>query len=351
MHYVQAMNKVRKGSIYPFYLFSGPEKFLKEKMLQEIHSCLQQRGKTFFLEKMQGGKLSLPELMQNVRQSTIFSGGRLLWVEDPPYFTTPKRTGPGGRKKKPAGRDKPAGESELLNLLQQGKASDLVIILTVSGVDRRRKLVKTIEAEGRLVEFPLLKGAALKKWVKDELSLEKKQIKAEALQELLERVGENLQLLQGELDKMVTYLGPEKTVTRALVEKLISESSRGNIFYLVEAVSRKDVEGALLHLHKMRLQNEPPLVILAMIARQFRLLYQYLIFQGKKLPAREIASALKIPPFVVNKLAGQSQNYNTETLARTIATIKEYDLGIKTGRFEAHEALERLILQLTTARG
>jgi DNA polymerase-3 subunit delta len=351
MHYVQAMGRIKRGLLYPFYLFSGPEKFLQEKMLQEIYSSLQQKGKTFFLEKLQGTEFSLPELMQNIRQTTIFSGGRLLWIEEPPYFTTPKRTVQAGNKKKPARKDKRAGETELLTFLQQKKASDLVIIVTVQNVDRRRKLVKTIEAEGRLVEFPLLRGAALKKWIRDELSLEKKQIEAEALQELLERVGENLQLLQGELDKIVTYLGKEKTVSRALIEKLVSESSRGNIFHLVEAVSRQDVEGALDHLHKMRLQNEPPLVILAMIARQFRLLYQYLIFQEKNLQVREIASVLKTPPFVVNKLAGQAQSYQTETLARIIATIKEYDLGIKTGRFEAHAALEKLILQLTTAQG
>lgn len=350
MHYAQAMGRVRQGLLSPFYLFSGPEKFLQEKMLQEIYSRLQQEGKTFFLERLPGIELSLPALMQNVRQKTIFSGGRILWVEGPPYFTTPK-TGPAGRKKKPAGQDKPSGEAELLTFLQQEKVSDLVLILVVPNVDRRRRLVKTIESGGRLVEFPLLKGAALRKWVRDELSLEKKQIEAEALQEFLARGGENLQLLQMELDKMVTYLGPEKTVTRALVEKLVAENSRGNIFHLVEAVGRMDVEGALGHLYKMRLQNEPPLVILAMIARQFRLLYQYLIFQEKKLPVREMASALKTPPFVVNKLAGQAQSYRAETLARIIATVKEYDLGIKTGRFEAHTALEKLILQLTTAQG
>jgi DNA polymerase-3 subunit delta len=351
MHYLQAMGKIKQGLIYPFYLFSGPEKFLQEKVLQEIHLCLQQKeGKTFFLERLEGAKLSLPELMQDMRQTTIFSGGRLLWIQDPPYFSAKKRTAQTGKKKKAARQDKPAGEEELLAFSQEEEVSDLVVVFAVSGVDRRKKLVKTIEAGGRLVEFPLLRGAALKKWVRDELSLEKKQIEEEALAELLERVGENLQLLQRELDKMVTYLGKEKMVTRSLIERLVPESSQGNIFHLVEAVGRQNVEEALFHLHKMRLQNEPPLVILAMIARQFRLLYQYLIFQEKNMSLRELAAALKLPPFIIKGLANQAQNYNPAILARIISSIKEMDLGIKTGRYEANEALERLILQLTNSR-
>ena len=348
MHYVQVRHKIKQGIIHPFYLFSGPEKYLQEKVLQEILLGLQQKGKAFSLEKLEGSKLSLPDLLEKVGQTTIFSGGRLLWIQEPPYFSAKKRAVQAGRKKKATARQDPAGEKELLAFLQEEEATDLVLVFTVSGVDRRKKLVKTIEARGRLVEFPLLQGAALKKWVKDELSRGKKQIEEAALHELLTRVGENLQFLQRELEKIVTYLGKEETVTRTLVTYLVSESSQGNIFHLVEAVGRQDVEGALFHLHKLYQQNEPPLVILAMIARQYRLLYQFLALRAKKTP-RELAAALKLPPFVIRELAGQAQNYTLPLLARIIPYIKEIDLGIKTGRYEANEALERLILQLTTS--
>lgn len=349
VHYVQVRHKIKQGIIHPFYLFSGPENYLQEKVLQEIHLGLQQKGKAFSLEKLEGSKLSLPDLLEKVGQTTIFSGGRLVWIQEPPYFSAKKRAAQaGGKKKATARQGQPAGEEELLAFLQEEEVTDLVLIFTVSGVDRRKKVVKTIEARGRLVEFPLLQGAALKKWVKDELSLAEKQIDEEALHELLARVGENLHLLQQELEKIVTYLGKEKTVTRTLVTYLVPESSQGNIFHLVEAVGRQDVEGALFHLYKLYQQNEPPLVILAMIARQYRLLYQYLTLHAGKTP-RELAAAIKLPPFILKELAGQAQNYTPALLARITTYIKEIDLGIKTGRYEANEALERLILQLTTS--
>lgn len=351
MHYLQIRQKIKQGLIYPFYLFSGPERYLQEKTLQEILFALRQKGKAFALEKLEGDRLSLPDLLLEVGQATIFSGGRLLWIQEPPYFSAKKISAQAGKKKKTtAKRKQPGGEKELLAYLQEEEVSDLVLVFTVSGVDRRKKLVKAIEARGRLVEFPVPRGIALQKWVKDELSLEQKQIEEAALHELLERAGENLQILQGELEKIATYLGEEKTVTSPLVAQLVPESSEGNIFRLVEAVGRQDVEEALFHLHKLFRQNEPPLVILAMIARQYRLLYQYLILHAGKTP-REVAAAIKLPPFILKKLAGQAKNYTPVLLARIITYIKEIDLGIKTGRYEAREALERLILMLTTPAG
>lgn len=351
MHYVQIREKIKRGVIYPFYLFSGPEKYLQEKVQQEIFLGLQQKGKDFSLERLDGGKLSLPDLLAEVRQTTIFSGGRLLWIEEPPFFSAKKRSAGSGKKRKTASRrGQRSGEEELLAFLHGEEVSDLVLIFTALKVDRRKKLVKTIEARGRLVEFPLLRGAALKRWVEDELSLSKKQIEGAALDEFLARGGEDLRTLQGELEKIVTYLGEEKIVTRALVAHLVPESSEGNIFQLVGAVGRQDVEGALSHLHKLFQQNEPPLVILAMIARQYRLLYQYLTLNAGK-TQREAAAAMKLPPFMLRELAGQAQNYTPALLARIIVCIKEIDLGIKTGRYGANEALERLVLQLTTSAG
>lgn len=346
MHYVQARRKIKKGHIHPFYLFCGPEKYLQEMLLQEILLGLQQKKKDFSLEKLDGSKLSLPGLLEKLGQTTIFSGGRLLWIQEPPYFSAKKKVAQAGKKKKVAARqDQLTSEKELLYFLQEEEASALVLVFTVSGVDRRKKLVKTIETRGRLVEFPLLKGMEIQKWVKDELLMENKQIEGAALHELLLRVGENLQVLKKELEKIVTCLGKEKMVTYTLVTQLVPESSQGNIFHLVEAIGRQDIEKSLLHLGKLFQQNEPPLVILAMIARQFRLLYQYSTLHAMKTP-REMAAILKIPPFILKELAGQAQKYTPSLLARIIARIKEIDIGIKTGRYEANGALEQFILQL-----
>jgi DNA polymerase-3 subunit delta len=352
--YFQAIMRLRKDSIiYPLYLLSGPEDYLKEEFLQELLKYLEQRGKSFFLERLDGRQVNLSELMSGVKQSTLFSGGRLLWVSNPPYLSSSKKKeNTAGEEESPATRrsgKEHAGEEELLAFLQ-GEITDSVIIFSVHDVDRRKKLVKAIEEAGMLIDFSSLKGAFLKKWIKEQFSKEKKKVEEEALNELVERLGENLHLLKREIEKIVTYMAGERIVTRALVQYLVPESRQGNIFNLVESIGQKNIKGAFFHLHKLRRQNEHPLVILAMVARQFRLLYQFLVLQEKGLSQREIIAFLKVQPFVARELASQVERYNRHTLASVIAHLKETDLNIKTGRLEANDALEQLVLHLT-ARG
>jgi len=352
LDYYQASSRIKKGIIHPLYLFSGPEDYLKEKLVQEILKCLQQKGEPVSLERLDGAQVSLRELLQNVKQATLLAGGRLLWIHDPPYLLPPsKRAVSGGES---GGTSERTGEGEkeeeeLLALLN-AKKEDFVLIFSVPKVDGHKKIVKAIARAGTLVEFPVLKGALLKKWIKDELLLEKKQIEDNALDELVERVGENLHLLKRELEKIVTYMaGESKIITLELVEKLVSESRQGNIFKLVEAVGKKNVQEALFHLDKMFQQSEPPLIILAMIIRQFRLLYRFLVMRERKMPLSEIKASLKLQTFIIQELARQAEGYDKDSLASIMEKLKAADLDIKTGKYSANEVLEQLILHLVTA--
>ena len=351
MNYYQAIMRLEKdGIVHPVYLLSGPEDYLREEFLQEILKYLSKKGKLFTLERLDGRQTNLAELMSDVKQTTLFSGGRLIWVSDPPYFSASKKKENAARKNEgpPALRrseKKQTGEKELLAFLQG--ESDPIIVFSVHDVDRRKKLIKAIKEAGMLINFAPLRGASLKKWLREQFLREKKKVEEDALNELVERLGENLFLLKREVEKITTYMAGEKVVTHSLVRHMVPESSQGNIFNLVEAIGQKDTEEAFFHLHKILRQNEHPLVIMAMISRQFRLLYQFLILEEKGLSRRELPTFLKVQPFVAKKLAIQARRYSRHTIAAIIAHLQETDLKIKTGRLEASEALEQLILNLT----
>ncbi|HHT46036.1 MAG TPA: DNA polymerase III subunit delta [Firmicutes bacterium] len=348
MDFRQAGKIIKKGKIAPLYLFSGPEDYLKEELLGEILQVLKKDGRSFDLERKDGLRLSLTDLLDSVKQGTIFTGGRVYWISDPPYLTASPQKAVSSKEGK-KGKKSPSvksAEKELLSLLGK-KDPDFLFIFTVEKADRRKKIVKAIEKAGLLIEFPLLRGKSLSSWIKNELLLQEKQVEEDALFELIERVGEDLRRLKSELDKIVTYMGKEKTVTRSLVSYLIPDSNEDSIFNLVEAVGNKNMQEAFFHLTKMRRQNEHPLKILAMIIRQYRLLYQILPMRQAKISPRKMASLLRVQPFVVGELIKQLEKYNQESLARVLFLLKEIDRDIKTGRREGDEALEQLILKLS----
>jgi DNA polymerase-3 subunit delta len=339
MDFHQAGKDIKNGKVAPLYLFSGPEDYLKEELLGEILRVLGKEGRSFDLERKDGIGLSLAELLESVKQRTIFAAGKIYWISNPPYLTASLQ------KKEGKYRLSEKEEKKLLAIYNR-KELDYLLIFTVEKADRRKKIVKAIEKAGALVEFPSLKGVSLLRWIKNELLLQEKQVEEDALIELVERAGDDLRFLKAELEKIITYMGKEKTVTRSLVRLLVPESKEDSIFNLVEAVGRKNVQETFFHLTKMRRQNEHPLKILAMIIRQFRLLYQIYPMQQRKLSQREMAASLKVQPFIIGELLKQAEKYNEAALSKIFLLLKETDYEIKTGKRESDEALEQLILKL-----
>lgn len=348
MDYRQAVARIKKGYVGSCYLFSGPGDSLKEELLNEILATMKHKGKPLFLEKMDGTHINLEDFLESLRQVNIFSGGRLIWVVDPPYFSSSAKGQSISEQKKGSSRIRNTRSEkveETLMTLAKEPFKDVMIIFSVPEVDRRKKIIKVMEEKGILIEFPLLKGAALLNWVKKELASQDRKIEEKALARLIDRIGENPGVLKKELEKIATYIYPEKTIAEEVVDKLVPESREGKVFNLMEAVGHKNIEIALKHLHKMYRQGEHPLVILTMIARQYRLLYQTLLLTEKGSSQRHIISFLKLPPFVVKELLAQVKNYDQETLAKAIISIKDTDLAVKKGYRDPEEALEHLIIQ------
>ncbi len=355
MDYRQVRKKIQRGDFQPLYLFSGTDSYLKEKMLDYLLMQVEKRvGQPFYLERVDGREMTLGDLLQSFQQVTIFSQGRVVWVSDPPYFSS----SPGKANKKEAasnkkhaekkpGEDKKDAEKEL-SAMTGRQDKDLIVVFSVEKVDRRKKIAKVMEKAGMLVEFPAPKGQALLKWIRDEMERQGKGIDEREAQLLVERVGEDLSLLRNEIDKVVLYLGADSRVTEDIIRRLVPESRQGNIFNLVGAIGKKNVSEAFYHLNKMRQQNEHPMVILTMIARQFRLLYQSLMLKNEGVSGGRIASELKLPFFAIEELMTQVNLYSEAVLANNLNVIKSLDYEIKTGQRDAGDVLEFLVLKLTT---
>jgi len=346
MDYRQVRKQMQRGEFQSLYLFSGAESYLQEKLLEFLLQQLEEKsGQAYHLERVDGRQVELQNLLQGLQQGTIFSQGRVVWVSSAPYFSAARGK---TEEKKAAGAEKHVEEQ--LAALVRSKDRALIVVFSADKVDRRKKIVKALEKAGVLVEFSPPRGPALLKWVRGVLEQEGKVIDESALQLLVERVGEDMLLLRSELDKLVLYLGAEQRVTEEKVRMLVSESRQGNIFKLVGAIGQKNVREAFHHLSRMRQQNEHPLVILTMIARQFRLLYQALLLEKEGVPRRRIAPELKLPPFAAEELLAQVELYTEASLAETLVRLKELDYEIKTGQREAGDTLEHLVLQLTTKK-
>jgi len=149
--------------------------------------------------------------------------------------------------------------------------------------------------------------------------------------------------LDSELDKLVSYALDRRIESRD-VELLVQDEDAADIFKFVDAVSARDANVAYRVMRGILGRGESPLVVLAHIARQTRLLMQ--AKEHRDLRPEQLAQTVGVHPFVARKVLQQADRFSMDELERTHMALLEADLAIKTGRLDDVTALDLLVAQL-----
>ncbi|RQD72748.1 MAG: DNA polymerase III subunit delta [Candidatus Syntrophonatronum acetioxidans] len=332
MEATRVLRDIKKKKILPIYLLWGEEEYLKKKIIVELKNCLvEPEMSSFNLDFFEGGNHSLKEILSRAETPPVLSNKRLIIVKNPPYFSEEVK------EKKEL--------EDLVRYLQE-PVSHTCLVFSATKIDKRKKITRLLVKSNGAADCSPVKEGELKKWVRQKFRQEGKNIDNNALENLIELAGNDLNRLENEINKLCTYLGEDNNLSREKVKGLVTGSLESGIFSLVDSLGNKNKKEALDQLHRIILQGEPPLKILTMIARQFRLLIQVKTLQEGGYTRQEMIKELKVHPFVVKKLLSQVENFTRKELKRGLIKSHETDLKIKTGQLEPHTSLEFLIAGL-----
>ena len=171
-------------------------------------------------------------------------------------------------------------------------------------------------------------------------------IEAGAVNELAAHIGNDLRLLDNEIEKLLIYRA-NQPIRGEDVRTLVASVSESNIFDLVDAIGHRETTRALKLLHDQLNHNAAPMYLLTMITRQFRLLLQTRDFAARGKTVEQAAAQLKMHPFVAKKTWAQSLNFSLPQLEAIYQKLLDTDIAIKTGRNEPMLALDLLVVELT----
>ncbi|HHW07676.1 MAG TPA: DNA polymerase III subunit delta [Clostridia bacterium] len=330
---------IRRGRIAPVYLLAGEGAYFKEQVLYCLEEKLLENGADDVnYEVFDGEAVLLSTVLESAWLVPMFGAKRLVVVKNAPWFDG-KGTG-----KETAG-SKEADEL-LLSYLQEPSPTTCLVFLTASNPDKRKKVYKELAAKGVVWESRPLAGTALKDFVKDWLAGRGKNISPAALEHIVTRDQGDLGLLVQELEKLVLYLGDKGEVGPEDVEAIMSFPEQYSIFALTDAVGAKESAAALWHLRAMLRTGEQPLMILGMLARQFRLILYGQALAEEGYSQENIARQMQVHPYAVKKALAQSRYYRRQELIEALAKLLDVDVAIKRGQGEPANLLEQVILEL-----
>lgn len=209
------------------------------------------------------------------------------------------------------------------------------------------KLAKKEHKKGlaHIKQFKPPKEWELPDWIQQRARDEGGEIGWDASRLMATLVGNDLRLLDQEIDKLLLY-ADGKQVTETDVRALVSRAREASVFDLVDHVGRREADEALRLLHRLLDEGEPPLRLMAMLARQVRILIQVSELQASRMTQEQIAKRLKLHPYVVKKGLAQERNFSMGQLEKAHALLVETDWMIKTGEMEGVLALDMLVVSL-----
>ena len=232
------------------------------------------------------------------------------------------------------------------------ETTELVFVeeeLLAGGAIMRRLLELQRAGRGQIVVCANPKRHELPEWIRARGQKHKVKMDAATVADLAEFVGDDLRQLDQELLKLRDYAADGRPITRADVRRLVPATRAANVFELVEALGAGDgaTAGRLLQ-HALDADGEQPLRLLALIARQYRLLIQAKALQAQGLRPPEVAQELKVPEWTAPKLLTQAGRHSFARLEQAMERIAAADEAIKTGKLTDREALDVLLVELIT---
>jgi DNA polymerase-3 subunit delta len=238
-----------------------------------------------------------------------------------------------------------AQKARVLDYLQDpSPETDLVMLGEKLGT--REKLLAAVKSTGVVHDFKQPTGTALVRWVVGHAKKLGLELPDDIARELVARCSDDKVRVMGEVEKLALYA--EGTATLEDLEALVRPDLQSNIFRFVDALGAGDRGEALELLEALLATGEAPLRILYMIRRQFRLLARARSLFEEETLHPEVASVLKIPPFVAKKLEEQARRMNQGDLERALALTLDLEGGLKGGSDLADELqVELAVLKLS----
>jgi len=260
----------------------------------------------------------------------------------------------------------------LLEHLERPVVPDAVLVFTVAAADARKRVVKRLNEVGEVLEFVVERersGALTRDSIatiaRERAAAFDKQLEAAALDLVVRRASNDAGSLKGELDKLCLYVGVRKRITAADVRAVVLDMAEAWIFDFTGGLAARDLERTLPVLRGLLAQGEPPLRILALVARELRLLLvareciaelgpnrwrrgmAYPAFQSKILPAIDaetMAAFGKPHPFALFRRFEDASRTSVTALRRALVELATLDSRFKSSGGDQGILLESFVV-------
>jgi DNA polymerase-3 subunit delta len=227
-------------------------------------------------------------------------------------------------------------------------APGTVLALVGHEIRKDSPLAKACAKAGDVLVYEVSKRE-LPKWVAAQFARHGVKASAEACRALVELVGDGVQELAVEIDKLAVFAGHDD-IGPDEVELLVAARADVPPFVLTDAWGRRDVGAALSACESIleRSKSGEAHVLVGRLAAHVRRVRSCQALDAEGVRPRDAASQLKMHPFAAQKAFDQARNFSVAELEDALVRLADLDLALKGGsRLPAELELQRTLVSIT----
>jgi DNA polymerase-3 subunit delta len=330
-------NQLIRSELAPVYLLFGEETYLRDSAARFIadkaltDSSLREFNETVF--SLADSKIDYA--LSAAEQLPMILARRVVKITEVVVSATGKKD-----------NLKEEDETVLMRYLSRPSETS-VVIFVADDIDKRRKISKLLLENCVAVEFTPLSEIELMTWAKGKLKEQNADIEERALRYLVGLVGNNVQKITTEIEKLAVAALPDSLITFELVEQLVPNSRELSNFELTDYLLAKNRTRSLQILHKILDDGAEPLMLLGLIANNFHRLFLAKELMRNGVDRNEVARTMRLPYGKQEDFLATARRADAERLAWNLQRIAQADLAIKTSQATPRLQIEMLVCELT----
>ena len=213
--------------------------------------------------------------------------------------------------------------------------------------DKCKKFIEAIDAVGVVLRLDKMSGTQLYKLLENGAKKRGVEMSRDVSGYLVKRVGDDLNMLLNELDKLCFYKG-EGELSRRDVDAVCTRSLDASVFDLSKALVSGTAQQAFSILNDLLAQKEKPVVILGTLISAYVDMYraQVALNSGESADAAAKVFNYRRREFRLKNAARSSAQMSMEQIRTCLDILADADMRIKSTALDERRILEETMLKL-----
>lgn len=331
------LKDLKNGKYAPLYFLQGDEPFYIDQIAEYIEkNALAEHEKGFNQVVVYGKDADVNTILTHARRFPMMSERQVVIVKEAQNVSDLNREN--GQK--------------LLEAYVKNPLPSTILVFShkYKSLDKRKSLSKSLEKFAIVVSTKKMYDNQVPDWVKKYIKERGHKVTEKAAHMLSEYIGNNLERLSGEIEKILLNFNEPSEITDELVQKYVGISKDYNAFELQKAIAVRDILKAnrIVNYFAANPRDNPAIPVIALLFTFFSKLL--LVHHAKDKSERTLAGKLRVNPFFVKEYLAASRSYPVSKVMDNIGHIRQADLrakGVEGGGYTDGELMKELVFLLT----